>query len=91
MSQLLGKLFAEFVEREERGVKKYGTTMDRNDLSLDEWIEHMKQELMDAILYLEKIKSLYDTQRPPDYQKANSRNDESIDPDREVDYPRASL
>ena len=91
MSQVLAKVFSEFIEREEQGFKKYGTTMDRNDLSLDEWIEHMKQELMDAILYLEKIKSLYDTQRPPDYQKANSRNDESIDPDREVDYPRTSL
>ena len=91
MSQVLAKVFSEFIEREEQGFKKYGTTMDRNDLSLDEWIEHMKQELMDAILYLEKIKSLYDTQRPPDYQKANSRNDESVNPDREVDYPRASL
>jgi hypothetical protein len=55
--------------------------MDRKDLSLDEWIEHMKQELMDAILYLEKIKSIYDTQRPTDYQKANSRDYESINTD----------
>lgn len=91
MSQLLAKVFAEFIDREERGVKKYGTTMDRNDLSLDEWIEHMKQELMDAILYLEKIKSIYDTQERTDYQKANSRVNESINTDREVDYPRASL
>jgi len=81
MSQVLAKVFSEFIEREEAGLKKYGTTMDRNDLSLDEWIEHMKQELMDAILYLEKIKSIYDTQRPTNYQKANSGNDESIDTD----------
>lgn len=81
MSQVLAKVFSEFIEREEIGKQKYGTTMDRNDLSLDEWIEHMKQELMDAILYLEKIKSIYDTQRPSNYQKANSRDDESINPD----------
>jgi hypothetical protein len=81
MSQVLAKVFSEFIEREEIGKKKYGTTMDRKDLSLDEWIEHMKQELMDAILYLEKIKSIYDTQRPTDYQKANPRNDESINTD----------
>jgi hypothetical protein len=55
MSQVLAKVFSEFIEREEIGKKKYGTTMDRKDLSLDEWIEHMKQELMDAILYLQKI------------------------------------
>jgi hypothetical protein len=81
MSQVLAKVFSEFIEREEAGKKKYGTTMDRNDLSLDEWIEHLKQELMDAILYLEKIKSIYDTQRPTNYQKANSRDDESINTD----------
>ena len=33
--------------------------MDRNDLSFPEWITHMKQELMDAIIYLEKIEKLY--------------------------------
>jgi hypothetical protein len=33
--------------------------MDRNDLSFQEWITHMKQELMDAIIYLEKIEKLY--------------------------------
>jgi len=81
MSQVLAKVFSEFIEREEIGKKKYGTTMDRKDLSLDKWIEHMKQELMDAILYLEKIKSIYDTQRPTDYQEANSRDDESINTD----------
>jgi hypothetical protein len=91
MSQLLAKVFSEFIEREERGVKKYGTTMDRNDLSLSEWIEHMKQELMDAILYLEKIKTIYDAQRFTDYQKADSRNDEGINTRRETEHPRASL
>jgi hypothetical protein len=58
MSQLLGKLFAEFIEREERGVKKYGTTMDRNDLSLDEWVQHLKEELLDAICYLQKVQDI---------------------------------
>ena len=38
------------------GKKKYETDLDRTDLSLVEWIEHAKQEHMDAILYLEKIK-----------------------------------
>jgi hypothetical protein len=33
--------------------------MDRDDLSFQEWIIHMKQELMDAILYLEKLEKLY--------------------------------
>jgi hypothetical protein len=91
MSQLLAKVFAEFIEREERGFKKYGTTMDRNDLSLDEWIQHLKEELMDGLLYLEKIQTIYDAQRHSDYQKADSRNDEGINTRGETEHPRASL
>lgn len=47
-----------FVNRASFGKKKYGTDLDRNDLSLHEWIEHMQMELQDAILYLEKIKKV---------------------------------
>jgi hypothetical protein len=35
---------------------KYGTTLDRDDLDLLDWIEHSKQEAMDFVLYLEKMK-----------------------------------
>ena len=45
-----------FIERAEFGMKKYGTNLDRKDLSLLEWIQHAQEEHMDAILYLEKIK-----------------------------------
>ncbi len=30
--------------------------MDRNDLSPLEWLQHLQEELMDATLYLEKLK-----------------------------------
>ena len=40
------------------GQKKYGVTLDRNDLSFLEWIQHSQEELMDAILYLEKMKKV---------------------------------
>lgn len=46
----------QFKQRSEAGINKYGTTLDRNDLSTLEWIEHAKQEAMDFILYLEKLK-----------------------------------
>tara|TARA_R110000772_G_scaffold65122_4_gene145518 strand:+ start:1204 stop:1350 length:147 start_codon:yes stop_codon:yes gene_type:complete len=42
------------------GEEKYGVNMDREDLSQKEWITHMKEELMDAILYLEKLERLYE-------------------------------
>ena len=45
-----------FVERSEFGKKKYGTDLDRTDLSVLDWIQHAQEEHMDAILYLEKLK-----------------------------------
>lgn len=42
--------------RSEVGIKKYNTTMDRRDLSTEQWITHLQEELMDAVIYLEKLK-----------------------------------
>lgn len=50
------KVIERFKERSEVGQKKYGTTMDRTDLSTKEWIDHAIEESMDFILYLEKLK-----------------------------------
>lgn len=46
----------QFDKRSSLGIKKYGTTLNENELSLTEWMEHLKQELMDAILYIERSK-----------------------------------
>ena len=51
------KVIEKFKDRSLMGLEKYGTTLDRNDLSLLDWINHAQEELMDGILYLEKIKS----------------------------------
>jgi hypothetical protein len=45
-----------FVDRAKFGHEKYGTDLDRKDLTLEEWIQHAQDELHDGILYLEKIK-----------------------------------
>jgi hypothetical protein len=45
-----------FMERSTFGMKKYGTNLDRTDLSVLDWIQHAQEEHMDAILYLEKLK-----------------------------------
>lgn len=45
-----------FLSRAEVGQKKYGTNLDRTDLSTLDWIQHAQEELMDGILYLEKLK-----------------------------------
>ena len=56
MDSIVTSIIKQFEERSVKGKEKYGTDLDRTDLSLVEWIEHAKQEHMDAILYLEKIK-----------------------------------
>lgn len=45
-----------FTSRSRLGFKKYGTTLDRTDLSDVEWANHLQEELMDAILYVERLK-----------------------------------
>uniref|UniRef100_A0A6C0D6J3 Uncharacterized protein n=1 Tax=viral metagenome TaxID=1070528 RepID=A0A6C0D6J3_9ZZZZ len=45
-----------FLQRSSFGKQKYGTDLDRKDLSTFDWINHAQEELMDAILYLEKLK-----------------------------------
>jgi hypothetical protein len=56
MDSIVASIIKQFEDRSAMGKKKYGTDLDRTDLSLVDWIEHAKQEHMDAILYLEKIK-----------------------------------
>jgi|TARA_R110000868_G_scaffold22559_3_gene92512 hypothetical protein len=45
-----------FVDRAKFGYEKYGTDLDRKDLTTHEWIQHAQDELHDGILYLEKLK-----------------------------------
>lgn len=41
--------------RREAGLKKYGTTLDRTDLTQKEWIQHAYEEALDLACYLKKI------------------------------------
>ena len=53
---VVASVVASFQERSRAGQLKYGTTLDRTDLSPLQWAQHMQEELMDAILYLERLK-----------------------------------
>jgi len=55
---VVNSIISKFEERARIWQVKYGQTLDRNDLSFLEWINHAQEELMDGILYLEKIKKL---------------------------------
>jgi len=48
---------AKFEARSQGGIKKYNTTLERKDLNLQEWLNHLQEELMDATLYVERLKA----------------------------------
>lgn len=48
-----------FKKRSELGIKKYGTTLEDNNT--DNFLEHLSEELMDSLLYIQKIKDLRKT------------------------------
>jgi hypothetical protein len=47
---------AQLRTRAKKGKLKYGTTMERDDLTLMQWLQHLQEELMDAAVYVEKLK-----------------------------------
>ena len=53
---IVNNIINKFISRSNIGKDKYGTTLDRNDLNTIDWIQHAQEELMDGILYLEKLK-----------------------------------
>lgn len=55
---IVNNVIKSFIQRSNVGLQKYGTTLDRDDLSVLEWIQHAQEEHMDAILYLEKLKTV---------------------------------
>lgn len=42
--------------RADKGKQTYGTTMDRDDLTTEEWFDHAIEEALDLAIYLTKIK-----------------------------------
>ena len=61
---VVNSVINQFAKRSNVGVEKYGTTLDRTDLTMLDWIQHAQEELMDGILYLEKIKkTMLETQK----------------------------
>ena len=45
-----------FEQRSQLGISKYNTTLERKDVDLLGWLNHLQEELMDATLYIERLK-----------------------------------
>jgi|TARA_R110001592_G_scaffold158261_1_gene389375 hypothetical protein len=58
MSKIEDKVVTMIQERAMTGELKYGTNMERSDLSMKEWLTHLQEELLDAAIYVQKLKEL---------------------------------
>ena len=50
-----------FVSRSDVGFAKYGVTLEQDSSNMFQWLNHLQEELMDAVLYLQKAKEVYTT------------------------------
>jgi len=57
-STILQQVIADMRVREERGFMKYGTTVDRTDLTQAQWLQHAYEEALDLAIYLKKVISM---------------------------------
>ena len=53
---IVAKVIEAYKKRSEIGIAKYGTTLDANNT--DDFLQHLQEELMDATLYIEKLKDI---------------------------------
>jgi hypothetical protein len=57
LDSIVQNVILKFTNRAEVGFEKYKKNMDRNDLSIIQWIDHSIEEKMDDIIYMQKIKA----------------------------------
>ena len=57
MDRNVEEVITQLRDREEEGMRKYGVNTERTDLSTLEWLQHLQEELMDASVYIEKLKN----------------------------------
>lgn len=55
MDTITKSVLDKYLDRAVAGKNKYGTDMDRNDLNVVQWLQHLQEEMMDATLYVEKL------------------------------------
>lgn len=55
MSAIEDKVCEKIKRRAEFGLSKYGTTLERDDLSTLDWLIHAQEEAMDLCNYLEVL------------------------------------
>ena len=53
---IIKRVVDKFVDRSNVGFKKYGVTLMDDKSNMDEWLNHLQEELMDAVNYIERAR-----------------------------------
>jgi hypothetical protein len=53
---VIERVVDKFVSRSDVGFKKYGITLNDDKSNLFVWMNHLQEELMDAVIYMQKLK-----------------------------------
>jgi|TARA_B100000085_G_scaffold267731_1_gene277539 fructose-1,6-bisphosphatase len=56
--KIIEQVINKIKSRSDVGFKKYKVTLEDDDQSLDTWLKHIQEELMDAVNYIEKARSV---------------------------------
>ena len=54
--KIIQRVINKIQKRSDVGFKKYGVTLFDDDQPLDTWLNHLQEELMDAVNYIEKAR-----------------------------------
>ena len=54
--KVIERVINKIKSRSDVGYKKYGVTLHDDEQSLETWLTHIQEELMDAVNYIEKAK-----------------------------------
>ena len=54
--KIIERVINKIKNRSDVGYKKYGVTLKDDNQSLETWLTHIQEELMDAVNYIEKAK-----------------------------------
>lgn len=55
-SDITATLTQYLLERDATGLKKYGVSLDRRDLTVEQWLDHQTEELLDGAGYAQAAK-----------------------------------
>ena len=66
---IIQKVVEKFISRSDVGYSKYKVTLDQDSKSINEWLNNIQEELMDAVNYIEKLKSAVDSKQSKSHVK----------------------